>query len=83
MKKLLNWITTSNRHLHILGGVLIGLFSDGIYCAAYATIITASALEFKDVQWGGRWDWTDWSMTILGGALGYGLQTLVCNCLSL
>lgn len=83
MNKLLNWFTTSNRHLHILGGVLIGLFADGMYCAAYTVVLTASALEFKDKQWGGRWDWTDWSMTTLGGALGYGLQTLVCNCLSL
>ncbi len=77
MNKFLNWLTASNRHLHLLGGVLIGLFADGIYCAAYATIHTASALEFKDIQWGGRWGWTDWLMTGLGGALGYGLQSLL------
>ena len=77
MNKLLNWFTTSNRHLHILGGVLMGLFSDGVYCTAYATILTASALEFKDVQWGGRWDWVDWGMTLLGGTLGFGLQTII------
>ena len=77
MNKLLNWLTTSNRHLHLLGGVPIGLFADGIYCAAYAVILAASALEFKDDQWGGKWDWTDWLMTILGGAIGFGLQTII------
>lgn len=54
MNKLITWLTTSNRHLHLLGGVLIGLFADGLYCAAYAVILTASALEFKDIRWGGR-----------------------------
>lgn len=77
MNKLITWLTTSNRHLHLLGGVLIGLFADGLYCVAYAVILTASALEFKDIRWGGRWDWIDWLMTILGGALGFGLQSLI------
>lgn len=79
MNKLLNWLTTSNRHLHLLGGALIGLFADSIYCAAYTVVLTASALEFKDIQWGGKWDWIDWLMTVLGGALGYGLHTLLCS----
>ena len=77
MNKLINWLTTSNRHLHLLGGVLISLFADGIYCAAYSVVLTASALEFKDTQWGGKWDWADWLMTILGGAIGFGLQTII------
>ena len=77
MNKLITWLTTSNRHLHLLGGVLIGLFADGLYCAAYAVILTASALEFQDIRWGGRWDWIDWLMTILGGTLGFGLQSLI------
>lgn len=34
MNKLITWLTTSNRHLHLLGGVLVGLFADGLYCAA-------------------------------------------------
>ena len=79
MNKLITWLTTSNCHLHLLGGVLVGLFADGIYCAAYAVVLTASALEFKDIQWGGRWDWTDWLMTGLGGAFGYGLHSLLCS----
>ena len=47
--------------------------------AAYAVTLAASALEFKDIQWGGKWDWTDWPMTVLGGAAGYGLHLLVCS----
>ena len=34
----------------------------------------ATALEFKDKQWGGKWDWRDWLCTMIGGAVGEALQ---------
>ena len=37
----------------------------------------ASALEFKDKQWGGRWDWKDWTCTMLGGLIGQIIQIIV------
>jgi hypothetical protein len=37
----------------------------------------ASALEFKDKQWGGRWDWKDWLCTMLGGVTGQLIQVIV------
>jgi hypothetical protein len=37
----------------------------------------ATALEFKDHQWGGRWDWLDWTCTMLGGVVGQALQLLL------
>ena len=37
----------------------------------------ASALEFKDKQWGGRWDWKDWWCTMLGGLIGQIIQIIV------
>jgi hypothetical protein len=37
----------------------------------------ASALEFKDKQWGGRWDWKDWWCTMLGGVTGQLIQVIV------
>ena len=36
----------------------------------------ATALEFKDKMWGGRWDWADWLCTMLGGALGQAIQII-------
>lgn len=71
MNKIINWFKESNRWKHFLGGFLVGLFSNTTFCAAYITIGVASALEFKDRQWGGSWDWIDWGLTVCGGALGF------------
>lgn len=34
-------------------------------------------MEFKDTQWGGKWDWYDFMFTILGGVVGQILQILL------
>ena len=39
------------------------------YAALYAAAIAASSLELKDKLRGGRWDWTDWTLTVTGGAI--------------
>lgn len=77
IKKFKNWLKESNRWKHLIGGYAIGLGADGLYCAAYAGIGVASALEFKDTQWGGKWDWIDWGLTVLGVSLGFGTRILL------
>lgn len=37
----------------------------------------ASALEFKDWQWGGTPDWKDWACTMLGGVVGQLIQVAI------
>lgn len=37
----------------------------------------ATALEFKDKQWGGKWDWQDWLCTMIGGAVGQMIQIFI------
>ena len=37
----------------------------------------ATALEFKDKQWGGLWDWKDWFCTMLGGVVGQLVQLTI------
>lgn len=37
----------------------------------------ASGMEFKDRQWGGKWDWCDWACTMLGGLVGQTFQAAV------
>lgn len=70
MKKLIEWFKTSNRWKHLAGGILIGLGADSTYCAVYAGLGVAAALELKDKLWGGKWDWTDLSLTFAGAVLG-------------
>lgn len=74
MNKVINWFKESNRWKHLVGGCAIGALSNDWYCAALAGLGTASALEFKDTQWGGKWDWIDWGITLAGVAAGFGAR---------
>lgn len=70
----MNWFLKSNRWKHFIGGLIIGALADTIYCASLAGIGTAGALEFKDKQHGGKWDWVDFVITIAGVIIGYTLR---------
>lgn len=74
----MDWFTESHRWQHLIGGIVIGILSLGNwYTAAVAGIGIASALEFKDNSWGGRWDWTDWIVTIAGVGIGFGICLII------
>lgn len=74
MNKIKQFLFTSNRHKHLLGGVVIGAFANSLYCAAYVGVGVATALELKDKLWGGKPDIVDWTLTIVGVVLGYVLR---------
>lgn len=74
MKNVIEWIKQSNRWKHLLGGVLVGLGSSDLYCAVYSGVGIASALELKDKLWGSTIDLVDWSITLVGVAIGFGLH---------
>lgn len=77
MKKIWNWLKESNRLKHFIGGVFTGIGANSLYCAAYAGVGVAAALELKDYQWGGKPDWIDFSLTVLGVAIGYCIRVLI------
>lgn len=62
----------SNRQKHFLYAIPIGLIFT-ILCV----LGVASGMEFKDKQYGNKWDWLDWTATILGGLIGQLLQVLI------
>lgn len=70
MKKIIEWLSASNRWKHLVGGFLIGFGSDDWYCTLYSSAGVAVALELKDKMWGGQWDWTDLSLTVIGAVAG-------------
>jgi hypothetical protein len=78
MNKLFSWFAASNRYKHVIGGFVIGALSNTNYCAALSGIGVAGALEFKDKQHGGSWDWTDFAFTISGVVLGRLIRIAVC-----
>lgn len=73
------WMNESNRWKHLAGGLIIGAGANDLYCAAYVGIGVAGAMEFKDHQWGGKPDWIDFSLTVIGVAMGYGLRVCVIS----
>ena len=77
MRKLFKWLKESNRYKHLLGGIAIGAFTNSLYCAAYAGVGVATALELKDKMWGGKFDLVDLSLTIAGVAIGYGVRIMI------
>lgn len=72
------WMHESNRMKHFVCAIPIG-FVFTILCA----LGVASGMEFKDLQWGGSWDWLDWWATILGGLVGQVLQIAIIYLLTL
>jgi hypothetical protein len=77
--KIKGWLSESNRWKHLVGGILIGAGADDWYCAAYAGVGVAAALELKDKLWGGEPDWIDFTLTVAGVAIGYTLRWLIAR----
>ena len=63
------WLKESNRELHFMYAIPLGFFLT-ILCV----LGCASGMEYKDRAWGGKWDWLDWTATMLGGLIGQALQ---------
>lgn len=68
----MNWIKESNREKHLLYAIPIGFIF---------TILTvlgcAFGMEFKDWQYGNKFDWLDIAATMIGGAIGQLLQLCI------
>ena len=70
MQKIL--FTDKTRWQHFAYAIPIGVVFT-ILCV----LGVASALEFKDWQWGGKPDWKDWLCTMLGGLVCQAIQVVV------
>ena len=56
--------------LNIIGGL-------DRYTSGDLIINGKSTKEFKDRDWGGKWDWLDIVATLIGGAIGQLIQVLI------
>lgn len=77
IKKVFNWLKASNRWKHLLLAFLVGLGCNGWYCAEYTGFGVAGAMEFKDWQWGGKPDFIDFLLTVIGVNAGYLVRYLI------
>lgn len=68
----MNWLKESNRIKHLLCAIPIGFI-----LTILAVLGCAFGMEFKDKQWGGKFDWLDIAATMIGGAIGQLLQIVL------
>ena len=68
----MKWLKESNRTKHLLYAIPIGFI-----CTILAVLGCAFGMEFKDKQWGGKFDWLDIAATMIGGAIGQLLQVIL------
>ena len=68
----MNWLKESNRYKHLLYAIPIGLI-----LTILAVIGCAFGMEFKDYQYGNKFDWLDILATLIGGIIGQILQVLL------
>lgn len=75
--RMKDWLKQSNRYKHLIGGFLVGFAPINVWAGLYASFIASLCLEFKDKEYGGKWDWVDSAVTMLGGCIG----AITCNVL--
>lgn len=68
----MNWLKESNRLKHLLYAIPIGLI-----LTILAVIGCAFGMEFKDWQYGNKFDWLDILATLIGGLIGQILQVFL------
>lgn len=49
----------------------------GLVFTILCVLGVASGMEFKDREWGGKWDWKDWACTMLGGLVDQAIQIAI------
>ena len=80
-KKIWNWLKTSHRYLHLLGGMILGIMSCCWWCASLTGAAVAGALELKDYLYNGKqltaWDWIDFALTFGGAVFGYFIKSMI------
>lgn len=68
----MSWLKESNRTKHLLYAIPVGFI-----CTILAVLGCAFGMEFKDKQWGGKFDWLDITATMIGGLIGQVLQIIL------
>lgn len=66
------WLKESNRLKHLLYAIPIGLVF-----TILAILGCAFGMEFKDKQYGNKFDWLDIAATMIGGSIGQLLQIII------
>lgn len=65
------WLKESNRPKHLLYAIPSAFIGTILFAAGLAF-----GMEFKDKQYGNKFDWLDIAATLMGGIIGQALQVI-------
>lgn len=65
------WLKESNRPKHLIYAVPTAIIGTILFTAGLAL-----GMEFKDKQYGNKFDWLDIAATLIGGIIGQALQII-------
>ena len=68
------WLLKSNRKRHLLYAIPAAFIGTILYSTGLAF-----GMEFKDKQYGGKFDWLDIAATMIGGIIGQLLQVSIIS----
>ena len=68
----MNWLIESNRLKHLIYAIPASLVGTILFVLGLAF-----GMELKDKLWGGKFDWLDFTSTMIGGIIGQLLQLLI------
>jgi hypothetical protein len=68
----MSWLTESNRLKHLIYAIPASLVGTILFVLGLAF-----GMELKDKLWGGKFDWLDFTSTMIGGIIGQSLQLLI------
>lgn len=68
----MKWLKKSNRDKHLIYAIPCGLIGTLLFVLGLAI-----GMEFKDEQWGGKFDYLDLLATLIGGLIGQTIQILI------
>lgn len=68
----MSWLKESNREKHLLYAIPCGLIGTIIFVLGLAV-----GMEFKDKQYGNKFDWLDLAATMIGGGIGQLIQIIL------
>lgn len=67
----IKWLSESNRMQHLKYAVPVAMVFT-ILCV----LGLATGLEYKDKLYGNKFDWLDWTATMIGGIIGQFIQLI-------
>jgi hypothetical protein len=79
MRTFFDWVNNGNRWKYLCCGMVLGVCSGTMYCAALSGIATAGALQYKNYAWGGSCSTVNAILMAAGSVVGYLIRCALCG----